>query len=147
MGFLYMKMNQRNVIVALLLCGMLGVFGGCGKEENNVREDLAYTVCEKTKLPDILTQMIEEKKQHAFNLSYVSNDSLYIVVGYGAHDRENLRVVVEDLYKTDRAIYVKTELETCEESEESGEQSVGDASMYPYIVIQCERMELPVIFD
>lgn len=141
-----MNINGKNVLLAVLLCGLLGTVTGCEKKTPEPREDIAFTVCGKTQLPDALSEMIEEKKQHAFQISYATKEYLYIVVGYGAHDRANLQVTVEDLFKTDRAIYVKTNLETCEATSADA-QEVGDASMYPYIVIRCERMELPVLFE
>lgn len=90
-------------------------------------------------------------------MSYTTKDHLYIVVGYGEHDRTNLCVVVEELYKTDRAIYIKTDLKTEAEMEgdisgvASGTDSntpdgqTGTSSMYPYIVIRLPRLELPVL--
>ena len=114
-------------------------------------------VCAETELPDDLRQIIEEKKLHAFQMSYTTKDHLYIVVGYGEHDRTNLCVVVEELYKTDRAIYIKTDLKTEAEMEgdisgvASGTDSntpdgqTGTSSMYPYIVIRLPRLELPVL--
>ena len=137
-------MNRKNVVLIFFLCSVLGTLSGCKKNKAEPREDIAFTV--KTQLPDALSEMIEEKKQHAFQISYETKEHLYIVVGYGAHDRANLQVVVEELFKTDRAIYVKTNLETCEATSADA-QVVGDASMYPYIVIRCERIELPVLFE
>ena len=130
-------------------------------------------MCAQTELPDDLRGLIEEKKLHAFQLSYTTKEHLYIVVGYGEHDRTNLCVVVEELYKTDRAIYVKTNLKTMESMEGAGDGQSGEASridggtsgvhtagdgqsdkasridaepsMYPYIVIRLPRMDLPVL--
>ena len=76
----------------------------------------------------------------------MNNDYLYIAIGYGEHDRKNLNVVVEDLYVTDTAIYVETNLLT-NEMTPSDSFATGDASMYPYIVLKCERYELPVVFE
>ena len=94
-----------------------------------------------------------EKKKGVFKLSYVNNDGMYIAVGYGAHNRQNLSVIVEDVYKTDNAIYVDTNLFTSDEINDSNIATAGDAvksgqpSMYPYIVIKCEKTDLPVVFD
>lgn len=61
------------------------------------------------------------------------------------------------MYKTDRAIYIKTDLKTEAEMEgdisgvASGTDSntpdgqTGTSSMYPYIVIRLPRLELPVL--
>lgn len=141
----------------LVLVALACVSSGCRKQEARERQDLDFTVCVETELPDDLRQIIEEKKLHAFQMSYTTKDHLYIVVGYGEHDRTNLCVVVEELYKTDRAIYIKTDLKT--EAEMEGDISdvasgtdyntpdgqTGTSSMYPYIVIRLPRLELPVL--
>lgn len=141
----------------LVLVALACVSSGCRKQETRERQDLDFTVCAETELPDDLRQIIEEKKLHAFQMSYTTKDHLYIVVGYGEHDRTNLCVVVEELYKTDRAIYIKTDLKTEAEMEgdisgvASGTDSntpdgqTGTSSMYPYIVIRLPRLELPVL--
>lgn len=141
----------------LVLVALACVSSGCRKQEARERQDLDFTVCVETELPDDLRQIIEEKKLHAFQMSYTTKDHLYIVVGYGEHDRTNLCVVVEELYKTDRAIYIKTDLKTEAEMEgdisgvASGTDSntpdgqTGTSSMYPYIVIRLPRLELPVL--
>ncbi len=141
-----MNRNGKNVLLAILLCSLLGTASGCGQKTSENRQDISFVVCGRTQLPDALSDMIEEKKQHAFQISYATKEYLYIVVGYGAHDRTNLQVIVEELYKTDRAIYVKTNLVTDEATPEDA-QPAGDMSMYPYIVIRCERLELPVLFE
>lgn len=141
----------------LVLVALACVSSACRKQEARERQELEFTVCAETELPDDLRQIIEEKKLHAFQMSYTTKDHLYIVVGYGEHDRTNLCVVVEELYKTDRAIYIKTDLKT--ETEMKGEITgaasgtepdmaagqTGTSSMYPYIVIRLPRVELPVL--
>lgn len=136
----------------LVLVALACVSSGCRKEAARERQELDFTVCAQTELPDDLRGLIEEKKLHAFQLSYTTKEHLYIVVGYGEHDRTNLCVVVEELYKTDRAIYVKTNLKTMESMEGAGDGQSDKASridaepsMYPYIVIRLPRMDLPVL--
>lgn len=136
----------------LVLVALACVSSGCRKEASRERQELDFTVCAQTELPDDLRGLIEEKKLHAFQLSYTTKEHLYIVVGYGEHDRTNLCVVVEELYKTDRAIYVKTNLKTMESMEGAGDGQSDKASridaepsMYPYIVIRLPRMDLPVL--
>ena len=112
----------------LVLVALACVSSGCRKEAARERQELDFTVCAQTELPDDLRGLIEEKKLHAFQLSYTTKEHLYIVVGYGEHDRTNLCVVVEELYKTDRAIYVKTNLKTMESMEGAGDGQSGEAS-------------------
>ena len=143
----------RGVLVltfALFLC-LLAV--GCSFNKKGDKEKMEYSVCDETKIPDELADIIEEKKNGVFKLSYVNNDAMYIAVGYGAHNRQNLSVIVEDVYKTDNAIYVETNLYTEEEIEDSQTATDSDGiqagapSMYPYVVIKCDKYDLPVVFD
>lgn len=137
----------------LVLVALACVSSGCRKETARERQDLDFTVCAQTELPDDLRGLIEEKKTQAFQISYTTKEHLYIVVGYGEHDRTNLCVVVEELYKTDRAIYVKTNLKTMEGDQADGQSQTAsgtdsmhaEPSMYPYIVIRLPRMDLPVL--
>lgn len=142
----------RSVFVltfALFLC-LLSV--GCSFNKKGDKEKMEYTICDETKIPDELRDIIEEKKNGVFKLSYVNNDAMYIAIGYGAHNRQNLSVIVDDVYKTDNAIYVETNLYTTDEIDVA-DATVGDAvragapSMYPYVVIKCDKYDLPVVFD
>lgn len=135
------KLMIAAFIIMLLLC-----LSGCGKKEESKRKDLDFTVCDDTRIPSELLDIINEKKAKVFKLTYINNDYLYIAIGYGEHDRNNLNVVVEDLYVTDNAIYVNTNLYTNEMSP-SDAVATGDISMYPYIVLKCEKYELPVVFN
>lgn len=135
--------NVYRIIIALSLClAMAGCgFGARGKDGE--RQEIAYTVCSDREIPDELRDIIEEKKVGSFKLSYVNNDAMYIAVGYGEHNRQNLRVTVEDIFMTSKGIFVETNLYTEDELMEEA----GQPSMYPYIVIRCEKSELPIIFD
>ncbi|MBQ8412584.1 MAG: protease complex subunit PrcB family protein [Lachnospiraceae bacterium] len=117
----------------------------CGKSEDKIKKEIDFTVCDKTRMPEELVEIIEEKKAKVFKLSYISSDYMYIAIGYGEKIRQNLNVVVEDLYMTDNAIYVETNLITKEQTEDG--MDAGGESMYPYIVLKCENYDLPVVFD
>ena len=133
--------------ILIILCGilLLCMAAGCGKKDEKVKKEIEFTVCDKTRMPEELLEIIEEKKESVFKLSYLNNDYMYIAIGYGEKNRQNLNVVVEDLYLTDNAIYVETNLITDEASATDG--TTGESSMYPYIVIKCEKYDLPVVFD
>lgn len=155
-----MKHMVKWILAAVLILLPFSVTG-CEKKEEAKRKDISFTVCDETRMPEELLEIIEEKKSKVFKLTYVNNNYLYIAIGYGEHDRKNLNVVVEDLYLTNNAIYVETSLMTAEQlaREETGDHSSTDAtgnsgvvaegapSMYPYIVLKCEKYELPVVFD
>lgn len=135
-----------KLIIAAFMTMLLFSFTGCEKKEESKRRDIDFTVCDDTRIPSELLEIINEKKSKIFKLTYINNDYLYIAIGYGEHDRNNLNVVVEDLYATDNAIYVDTNLYT-NEMTPSDAVATGDISMYPYIVLKCEKYELPVVFN
>lgn len=155
-----MKHMVKWILAAVLILLPFSVVG-CGKKEKVQRRDIDFTVCDETRMPEELVEIIEEKKSKVFKLTYVNNNYLYIAIGYGEHDRKNLNVVVDDLYLTDNAIYVETSLMTAEQlagedsenhtgSDAAGDNGIvaeGAPSMYPYIVLKCEKYELPVVFD
>jgi len=71
---------------------------------------------------------------------------MYIVVCYGEREKENLNVVVNDLFMTSNAIYIDTTLKT-DQSTSQDAVATGEYSMYPYIVIKCDKYDLPVVYD
>lgn len=135
-----------KLMIAAFMIMLLFSFAGCEKKEESKRSDIDFTVCDDTRIPEELLEIINEKKSKIFKLTYINKDYLYIAIGYGEHDRNNLNVVVEDLYVTDNAIYVDTNLYTNEMTPSDAVVS-GDISMYPYIVLKCEKYELPVVFN
>ncbi len=128
-------------IVSVLLTGCKGV----GKEEG--RKDIEFTVCDDTRLPDELKQIIDEKKEKMFKLTYISGEYLYIAVGYGEHSRSTYSVVVNDLFLTENALYFDADLKTESGTASDASNNTGAPSMYPYIVIKCEKINKPVVFN
>lgn len=140
-----MKYRYKLILAAFMLMLLFSVTG-CGKGEDSKRRDIDFTVCDDTKVPNELLEIINEKKAKVFKLTYINSEFLYIAIGYGEHERNNFNVVVEDLYVTDNAIYVDTNLYTSEMTP-SDAVAEGGASMYPYVVLKCEKYELPVVFE
>lgn len=131
---------------ALAMAMLLFLLCGCRDKEETIRSEIEYTVCDKTKIPEELFNIIEEKKSKVFKLSYINDTYMYVVVGYGERSRENMHVVVEDLYMTDSAIFLETNLYTDRMSASETDAS-GESSMYPYIVLKFEKYDLPVVYD
>lgn len=137
----------KNPKVMLLLILIIMCMTGCKKKkETNEHKKIEFTVCDESKMPKELFEIIEEKKDKIFKISYVCNEYLYIAVGYGEHERGNLNVVVNDLFLTKNAVNIDTNLLT-NEMTPTDAVGTGEASMYPYIVIKCEKYDLPVVFD
>lgn len=130
----------------MLLFLMIVCFVGCGKLEKGTDGRISFVVCTEEMIPSELKQLIEDKKQHSFAMSYVSGETMYVAVGYGAHDTRDLCVVVEDFYMTDKVAYLDTNLLSAGMTP-SDANAVGECSMYPYIVIKCDRFDAPIYYN
>ncbi|MEW4412605.1 protease complex subunit PrcB family protein [Clostridium sp. AN503] len=63
-------------------------------------------------------------------------------MGYGEQPTGGYSISVNELYLTENSIVIDTELKGPEKGEE-----VGVEKSYPYIVVQTEYLENPVIFQ
>ena len=135
---------MRRYFCAFFLVFMICILSGCIRKNQEEETDAEYAVCDNTMLPTELVEIIEDKKEKPFTFSFVSGNYMYILVGYGEHAANNLRVVVEDFRTTNKAIYIRTNLKS--EGNEGGLEG-GEPSMFPYIVIRCEKLALPVVFE
>ena len=121
-------------IVAYTYCG--------GEKQAEKLRDLEFAVIGPDETPQELAQIIEEKKNDSFRLTYTSGNDLYIAAGYGKQETGGYSITVPELYLTDNSIIVKTELKGPERSEPTGEEP-----SYPYIVLRTELLEEPVVFQ
>ena len=126
----------------LLLVVAAAVLGGCGsgQDENKVR-DLSFTVVGENQLPQELKTMVEEKKADPFKLTYMNDQNLFIVVGYGSQPTGGYSITVPELYLTDNAIVIRTDLLGPEKGEKAGQDT-----SYPYVVVMTELLDQPVVF-
>ncbi len=138
-----MKKRSYLFVATLLLAFLFATLSACKVEEakDEKIKDLDYTVCDESKLPDALVELIQAKKKEPFKLSYRTKDYLYIVMGYGAQDRADLSIHLKELYLTENAIFVETELDSVEK-----EKLEDDKLAYPWIAVKCELYDVQVIF-
>ncbi len=140
-------MKERQVkyraCLIIMIVFLLSALTGCEfkKTKNEKLKDIDYTVCDESRLPHELVDLINEKKKEPFKFTYRTRDYLYIVVGYGAQDRIDLNVVISELYLTENAIFVDTDLVARETT------TLDDGMVsYPWIVAKCELYDVPVNF-
>lgn len=141
---LIIKRKRTYIIYMItLLVFMLSALTACELEETSEEKikDIDYTVCDESRLPKELKDLINEKKEEPFKFTYRTNDYLYIVVGYGAQDRMDLNVVMTELYLTENAIFVDTDLTTKENA-----TLEGGLVSYPWIAVKCELYDVQVNF-
>ena len=128
-------------VMGIFLAGVYAVACGGEKQAEKLR-DLEFAVIGPDETPQELAQIIEEKKNDSFRLTYTSGNDLYIAAGYGKQETGGYSITVPELYLTDNSIIVKTELKGPERSEPTGEEP-----SYPYIVLRTELLEEPVVFQ
>ncbi len=133
-------------ILILLLTIVMALIGltGCKQENTDVKKvkDLDFTVVEDADLPGELKEIIDEKKEEPFKLSYSNKDNLYIVVGYGKQNSGGYSISVNELYLTSNAVYIKTNL-----IGPSQNDVVAQGVTYPYVVVKLEFREEPIVFE
>ena len=140
------RINGKMIWAVFLLFWVLMVrfLTGCSVEKENQDKvrDLEFTVVGEAELPEELKNLVEEKKAAPFKLTYSNDQGLYIALGYGEQATGGYSISVEELYLTENSIVIDTELKGPEKGE-----TVGVEKSYPYIVVQTEYLENPVIFS
>lgn len=125
-------------MICLLIFVLIGsplLLTGCKAQDTMGKKikDLEFTVVEDADVPEPLMKMINEKKKEPFRLSFSDVENLYIVVGYGEQPTGGYSITVNEVYLTDDAIVVDTNLIGPGENEQ-----VTNALTYPYVVIKME---------
>ncbi len=122
-------------VLVLCSCSMSG-------SERVKLKDLEFTVLGEEMIPKELKTVIEERKAESFQLTYSDEQNLYIVSGYGRQETGGYSIAVNELYLTENAIYVNTDLLGPDASEKNKK-----APSYPYIVLKTELLDETVIFE
>ena len=129
MAFLY--------LCVCLLCGCKVTDMASDKTES-----LDYTVVKEEEIPEEIKKLIEEKKAQEFQMTYQSDDYLYLLRGYGQQMSGGYSIQIEDLSLGENAIYFKTTLIGPSKGE-----AISKEPSYPYIVVQLKYREEPVQFQ
>lgn len=138
-----MKIRLRLILPMLVLAAAC-LMAGCsaGADKTNKIKDLDFTVVSEDRQPEELKSIIEEKKAQEFKVTYVDGEYLYICIGYGEQKTGGYSITVKQLYLTENAVYVDTNL-----LGPSAQESKKEGVSYPYIVIKCENVDKTVVFD
>ncbi|MCI8327459.1 MAG: protease complex subunit PrcB family protein [Lachnospiraceae bacterium] len=139
-------MGKRKKMVLLGIFFMLFCILSCGcgieEKEDKKLKDMDFTIVSDKEIPDELQKIIGEKKEGQMKLTYLTDKNLYIIRGYGEQKTGGYSIQVKDLYLTENAVYLKTELIGPGEND-----ATEEAKSYPYIVIKTEKTEDVVIFE
>ena len=96
----------------------------------------------KVQASEVDTSELEEKKQEPYKLTFEDNDFLYICIGYGEQKSGGYSIAVLELYETQNAVYVHTNLLGPTE-----EEAKKQAPSWPHIVVKTQKKDKTVVFD
>lgn len=136
-----MKKNRFALTCIVLLA--ITVVSACGVEKISKKKtnDLDYTVVAEIEMPNEVKQIVDERKENPFKVTYSDKEYTYIIVGYGKQKYEGYSIKVKEMYETKNAVCVKTEFSGPEEYTNTQVES------YPYIVMKVEYTDKNVVFS
>ena len=129
---------KQYLFVAIFVISFF-IYGCSSQAQKEKVSDLDFTVVENA-IPEELKNVIEEKKEAPFHMSYTNKDKIYIVVGYGEQQTGGYSIEVPQLYKTESSIVIDTNLIG------PTKEAVAKKS-YPYIVVMTQFEDLPIEYQ
>ena len=102
-------MGKRFILWGIVITVLAVCLTGCGAEEKKGDEklkDIEFTVLGEENIPEELKQIIDEKKEKEFKITYQDGDFLYICVGYGKQETGGYSITINELYLTANAIHM-----------------------------------------
>lgn len=144
-NFRWKKPGRKTAAAGLLviLAAVCIGFTGCRSETGDDEKirDLEFTVVGEKEIPEELADMISQKREKPFKLTYADGADMYIVIGEGPQQGGGYSIAVRELYLTENAVVIRTELTGPGKDEASG----TDMS-YPVLVVKTQFVEEPVVF-
>ncbi len=139
-----MKWIRKQLVFNLTLLIILVGIGGCAVTDTNSEKikDVEYTVVSVGELPAEVENLIESNEKSKMQLSYTDQGVTYVIRGYGAQSSSGYSIEILEVYETETTICVATNLLGPEKDEE-----IITVETYPYIVIQIEESEKPIMFE
>lgn len=133
---------MKKAVCLLAILVLAAVLSGCGliRIEEEERKPVDYTVVERQDIPAALDEIMNEKKEKEFQLSYQTGEALYLAKGYGRQMSGGYSIQVEELGVSSNGLFFVTRLIGPKDFNEAGVPS------YPCIVIKTEPQKKPVVF-
>jgi len=131
----------RRWLMIVTLTFVLLLTVGCGDKGGDKIRNLDSVIVSEEALPAELKEIIENKKETPFQLTYSDGEHLYICIGYGKQDTGGYSIALNDLYLTDTEVRVDTTLLGPELQDQKKKTAT-----FPYLVIRTELVEQPVVF-
>lgn len=133
---------MKKAVCLLAILVLAAVLSGCGliRIEEEERKPVDYTVVERQDISAALDEIMNEKKEKEFQLSYQTGEALYLAKGYGRQMSGGYSIQVEELGVSSNGLFFVTRLIGPKDLNEAGVPS------YPCIVIKTEPQKKPVVF-
>lgn len=139
-------MNKRilTILTLGLTVALITLAAGCSAEKLSTEKlrDIDFTVVDEDNIPEELEEMIDEKEDKPFKLTYADNGDLYIAVGYGEQPTSGYSIEVKELYESENAIYISTDL-----IGPAKDEKIVERETEPYIVVKIEFIDKNVVFQ
>ena len=143
------KRIEKDKVMFKKICGMGIILGACAllcgckilDASDKKMEDMEFEVVNVQVLPEEIRDIIEDKKEKAFQMAYHEAEWTYIILGYGIQETSGYSIQVNEVYKGENGVWVDTDLIGPEKSE-----SVETVSTYPYVVIRTDKIEQMIRF-
>ncbi|MGN0466585.1 MAG: protease complex subunit PrcB family protein [Lachnospiraceae bacterium] len=112
------------------------------KEEGEEKgRELDFTICREENIPKELKEIIREKKEKPFQISFSNQAYMYYVIGYGVQPTFGYSILVQNIELKNGKIYVDTLLLGPEKN-----KKIEKKESFPYIVIKLEKREEDAVF-
>lgn len=127
-------------IVAMLCLSLWG----CVKklDLNGKKEEIEYAICKDSNLPEQLQELLEERKKKPGTFTYRNSTYLYLVVCYGKKEYSGFSVKIEECWKSEEILFLRTQLM----GPAVGEKII-ETETFPYIVVRCRQMDVFCMID
>lgn len=135
---------NKSVVLLLLIAALTGSIWGCGmltQKEGNERA-VDYTVVGEKDLPETVQEILQEKRQEVFQMTYQEENQLFLLQGYGIQNSGGYSIQVEKVTENDQELHIKTKLI----GPNGGEKEKNGLSC-PVIVVKVENRNKKVVFE
>ena len=136
------KKGRGRVLLAAVILMLLASCRITDVSEGE-RKELSYAIVKPGDFPPEIDQILRKKKESAFQMAYESGDDLYILRGYGKQKSGGFSIQIEEVSKSENAVFVLTKLV----GPAAKEEQKGAASC-PYVVLKTKAAAgISVVFE
>ena len=133
----------RVFLIVLFTIALEVSLTGCQfiKIEEGERTPLEYTIVKQEEIPPEASELMEQKKEKTFQMTYQVGKVRYLMKGYGEQLTGGYSIQVEEVSESENAVFCKTRLIG------PAEDKTGSEPSYPCIVLKIEEVKKPVQFS